>query len=251
MGDTSHGANATYDAFRNYVYGTYLLRERLLPKAARHLAKTRLPFLGPIFDIYPDFTIGWTFRLLGISESVTAATPTETAAFKAVADDNDRDNPAFQHVVSLYWLEDLAAESCKRYAPTVAKVAALRDVFAIRERPSRLEQLSSFQRTLVGAAVVIGVLSAVIPKDAFEVFKGGDNAYDWIRAVIAAGVIALALYVGILAVPWTKQERAARRRRKAAPLISTVLSYCAVHVAVAAADEVFDTIEDVASGAEP
>ena len=127
-------------------------------------------------------------------------------------------------MVSTYWLEDLAAECCQRYAPTVTKVAALRDVFAIREKPSRFERLSSFQRILVGAAIVIGVLSAVIPKEAFEVFKGGDNAYDWVRAVIAAGVLSLALYMGALTVPWTERERAARRRRKAAPLISTVLS---------------------------
>ena len=58
MDDTSHGVNATYDVFRNYVYETYLLREKLLPEAARHLAKKKIPCLSPIYDAYPASMIG-------------------------------------------------------------------------------------------------------------------------------------------------------------------------------------------------
>jgi hypothetical protein len=229
--EESRGITGDYDRVSAYVIATISLREALVERA-----------LG--VDMHADSRWGrWAirgflpiepmrlFRLRGVFDSTVPNLGLGARKkLGQVATNAERDRPECRHVVSKYWIEDLAKGCCEKFPLNSRKVNALRQLHAAREKLSPWERLTSMQRVAVAAAGVLGVVSALIPKDAFEIVDGGGSAYSYFRAALLALLIVFALYTTWTA-KWVRRffPDGGGNTRKSAQVMSLVLTYCAIH----------------------
>jgi hypothetical protein len=221
MGDTSAGLSATYDAFSEYVRSTLTLREALLKRyfltmvaKQPRIAKLYWSSMGLSNFITP------MLRLLGVSTNTGRLAPADSAGLLAVASETERAKPELAHAISTYWIDDLAAECCSRFSLNTSKVTALEKIDAIRTAPTPWERLTSLQRFVVGAGVVLGLFAAVVTKDAFEAVGWDVKAYGYLTFGVGCAVIAIALLLAFLAKPG--------EGKRAAAFVPTVIAYCAI-----------------------
>jgi hypothetical protein len=230
--EESRGITGDYDRVRAYVIATISLREALVGRALRADTHAGNWWGRWLMRLFLPITPMRLFRLRGVFDStVPNLNLGARKKLKQVATEAEDDQPECRHVEAKYWIEDLAMGCCEKFLLDRHKVNALRQIHAARETLSPWERLTSMQRLVVAAAGVLGVVSALIPKDAFEIVDGGGSAYSYFRAALLALLIVFALYTTWTA-KWVRRffPAGGGNTRTSARVMSLVLTYCAIHV---------------------
>jgi hypothetical protein len=226
MGDTKAGTTAKYDDFCSYVKATYSLREAVVarwavseygpyPRRVRELMRTPLALKSS-----PAAT-----RLMGISTTTEPLSPAEQAGLLAVATKDEEDLPEFVHVISTYWIEDLAAACCSKFGLDAPTVAAFTQIDGMRIAPTPWERLTSPQRALAFATGALGLVAAVLTKDSFETLKWDVSIYGYLTVISAAAILVIAGYLAVLGLV---ARRAEAHREGPAELIPIAIAFCAM-----------------------
>jgi hypothetical protein len=226
VGDTSAGISEAYDTMRTYVEGALALREALiqqvLQKQAFEYSKVGRWIRAPVLMIMTRLAFRETLT------SARAMEPSDVKEMHKVATKEQKAQPGFAQVTAIYWIEELAHECRSRFSFDAAKLESFVRIAAMRAEPTSVAKFrSSPQRVIVGAALVLGFFSAVINKDSFHALGWSADAYGYLTFGLAAVILAIAVYLGVLAYV-VRDRPVSRLRLRAEEVLNSVLSYCEI-----------------------
>jgi hypothetical protein len=227
MGDTSAGISAKYDDVVDYVELTMKLRRSLIDRYVMALARERfgvayhvLRWLGAIRFVR------FALRMQGIFTSTGALKTPGEAGLLRVATADEMARPEFAHVMSRYWVEDLAATCCQRFALDRETVDAMTEINSVRLAPRPGEKVRTFpRRFLLGAALVGTLFAAILNKESFEAVGWSAKAYGFFTLIAAGALIAITAYLGLFASLFA-DNRKVKERKPVFEFMPTVFVYC-------------------------
>jgi hypothetical protein len=226
VGDTSAGISEAYDTMRTYVESALVLREALLhqvlQKQVGEYRKVGRWLRAPVLEIITRLAFRQTLM------SAREMQPSNAKEVHEAATDEQKAQPGFAQVTAIYWIEELAHECRSRFSLDAAKLEAFVRIAAMRAEPTPVAKFrSSPQRVIVGAALVLGLFSAVINKDLFHALGWSADAYGYLTFGLAAVIVAIAVYLGVLA--YVLRDRPVTRLcLRAEEVLNRVLSYCEI-----------------------
>lgn len=226
MGDTSAGISEAYDTMVRHVESALALREALLRQVLQaqvgEQRKVGRWLRAPVVEIMTRLALRET------RTSARAMRPCDAEEMREVATEEQKAQPCFIEVTTVYWVEALAHECRSRFSLDAAKRESLVRIAAMRAEPTPVAKFrSSPQRVIVGAAVVLGLFSAVINKDSFHALGWSADAYGYVTFGLAAIIVAIAAYLAVLAFV-VRDRPVARLCLRAEAVLNMVLSYCEI-----------------------
>jgi hypothetical protein len=225
--DPAIGINATYTKVREYTTAAITLRDDLLRRYLPHKL-AREGFFTRWYLRLAGFSLWGTsaLRLVGALGPTRSITASDGAGLTAIATEDERQLPEFEHATAEFWIESFAADCCTRFNLDSVKVLALRQVNELRDAPSPYQRLTSPGRFLAVAGIALGLFASLVPKEAFEALGWTVHSYGVVRAALAIMILSIAAYLAYMTILDRADE--SRVERRVSKTMPDVLTYCEI-----------------------